>query len=340
MKLGFLDLPLSERRVYFEQAAQQRGVLSVILEKDFWVCWLLGVLFDSEFGKALVFKGGTSLSKVYHAIERFSEDIDLSVSPDTLGLPQVDPATLSRTQADRWMKQAEAACGDFVRQQMQPQLEATIAEALGPRAEAWLEFVIDPQTNSPVLHFYYPCVEPEGIDYLRRSVKLELGSLTDQQPTGRHPIRPWVAEELPNAFDDWQCEVVALELERTFWEKATILHAEYHRPADRPTPSRFSRHYADMASLAIHPMAATALSLQELRERVVMWKSRFFGSGWARYDLARPGTFRLAPTSERTADLEQDYYAMRDMYLSPPQEFDVVISQLTDLEVRINRGVG
>lgn len=339
MQLAFLNLPLSERRVYFEQAAQQRGVLSVILEKDFWVCWMLGVLFDSEFGKALVFKGGTSLSKVYRAIERFSEDIDLSVSPETLGLPQTELATLTRTQADRWMQQAEAACGDFVRQQMQPRLEAIITAALGSRNDAWLEFVIDPQTNSPVLHFYYPCAEPKGFEYLRRSVKLELGSLTDQQPTGRHSIRPWVAEELPSAFEDWQCEVVALELERTFWEKATILHAEYHRPIERATPSRFSRHYADMASLAIHSVAATALSLQELRERVVMWKSRFFGSGWARYDLAKPGTFRLVPTSERIADLEQDYDAMRDMYLSTPQEFGVIITQLTDLEQRINRGV-
>jgi hypothetical protein len=95
-----------------------------------------------------------------------------------------------------------------------------------------------------------------------------------------------------------------------------------------------------MASLAIHSVAATALSLQELRERVVMWKSRFFGSGWARYDLAKPGTFRLVPTSERIADLEQDYDAMRDMYLSTPQEFGVIINQLTDLEQRINRGVG
>lgn len=338
MHLQFLALPLPERRPYFEQAAQQRGILPVILEKDFWVCWMLGVLFESDFGTALVFKGGTSLSKVYRAIDRFSEDIDLSISPDTLGLPPVDPTQLSRNQADRWMKQAESACSDFVRQQMQPRLQSAVEEVLGPTKDKWLEFVTDPLTNSPVLLFYYPCIEPEGFAYLRRTVKLELGSLTDQQPTGRHPIRPWIAEELPPAFDDWQCEVVALELERTFWEKATILHAEYHRPFERPTPSRFSRHYADMASLAVHSAATTALSLGELRNRVVNWKSQFFGSGWARYDLAQPGTFRLVPPHERTADLERDYRAMRDMYLSPPQEFSAIIKQLTGLEQRINRG--
>ena len=99
-----------------------------------------------------------------------------------------------------------------------------------------------PNTNSPVLLFHYPSLQPAGFDYLKRSVKLEFGSLTDQQPVGRHPVRPWTADVLPDAFPDWRCEVVALEVERSFWEKATILHAEYHRPAEKTTPDRFSRH--------------------------------------------------------------------------------------------------
>jgi len=81
MKLGFLELPPDERRLYVEQAAIRRNVSPVILEKDFWVCWMLGVLFHSEFASSMVFKGGTSLSKVFGVIERFSEDIDLSLSP-------------------------------------------------------------------------------------------------------------------------------------------------------------------------------------------------------------------------------------------------------------------
>src|SRR5215472_6270093 len=107
MKLGFLVLPADERRLYFEQAALRRSVSPVILEKDFWVCWLLGILFESEFASSLVFKGGTSLSKVFGVIERFSEDIDLSLSPKFLKLPE--PGT-SRNQADKWMTKAEVAC--------------------------------------------------------------------------------------------------------------------------------------------------------------------------------------------------------------------------------------
>jgi hypothetical protein len=108
MRLRFLTLPLDERRLYIDQAAIRRSVSPVVLEKDFWVCWLLGLLFGSEFAGSLVFKGGTSLSKVFGVIERFSEDIDLSLSPEFLKLPEVGP---SRNQANKWM--TKEAFGDI-----------------------------------------------------------------------------------------------------------------------------------------------------------------------------------------------------------------------------------
>lgn len=333
MRLGFLELPPEERRLYLEQAAIRRNVSPVVLEKDFWVCWLLGILFRSEFAGSLVFKGGTSLAKAFAAIERFSEDIDLSLSPEFLQLPA---AGTSRNQANKWMAKAEAACGTAVQTQIGPSLEATVEAVLGPSEQAWFQFLKDPQTKSPVLLFHYPSSQPPGFDYLKRSVKLELGSLTDQQPVGRHPIRPWVAESFPDAFTDWRCEVVALEIERSFWEKATILHSEYHRPAEKPTPDRFSRHYADTAALAKHPIASKAIGQDDLRDRVVGWKSQFFGSSWANYDQAKPGTFRLVPSAARVPALRRDYQAMRDMYLSEPANFDDVLATLAELENRIN----
>jgi hypothetical protein len=334
VKLSFLELPIDERRLYIEEAASRRGVSPVVLEKDFWVCWLLAVLFRSGFGGHLVFKGGTSLSKVFGVIDRFSEDIDLSLSPKFLGL---EAAGTSRNQATKWMAKAEAACGIAVKETIAPELERLVAQVLGERPGGWLEFLTDPATHSPVLLFHYPTIEPRGFEYLKRSVKLEFGSLTDQQPAGRHPVRPWLADTLEKAFPDWSCEVVSLEAERTFWEKATILHAECHRPAERPTPDRFSRHYADTAALAAHPIANVALKQAELRDRVVEWKARFFGSSWARYDLARPNTFRLVPGPARVSELRRDYQAMRVMYLSEPPEFDDVVRSLRKLEDRVNR---
>lgn len=337
MRLDFLELVTEERRLYIEQAALRQNVSAVIMEKDFWVCWLLDILFNSEFSANIVFKGGTSLSKVFGVIERFSEDIDLSLSPEFLKLPE---AGTSRNQANKWMKKAEAACGDAVQNQIKWAMEVAVEDVLGKNEQSWFEFLIDPSTHSPVLLFHYPSLQPNGFEYLKRSVKMEFGSLTDQQPIGRHPIRPWIADVFTDVFLDWQCEVVALEIERSFWEKATILHSEYHRPAGKATPERFSRHYADTASLAQHPEANAAIDQHELRNRVVAWKSRFFGSTWASYEKAKPGSFRLVPPAERQPALRRDYQAMRDMYLTEPASFDDILGTLSDLENRINQSGG
>lgn len=133
---------------------------------------------------------------------------------------------------------------------------------------------------------------------------------------------------------------MALEVERSFWEKATILHTEYHRPAEKAMPERFSRHYADTAALAKHPAASKAIDQHDLRNRVVDWKRQFFGSSWANYDQAKPGTFRLVPPPERLAVLRRDYESMRDMYLSEPTAFEEILAALADLEHRINHADG
>ncbi|MBA3638075.1 MAG: nucleotidyl transferase AbiEii/AbiGii toxin family protein [Acidobacteria bacterium] len=338
MRLAFLELPAGERRVYIDEAAARRGLSAVIVEKDFWVCWLLSVLFESSFRDAIVFKGGTSLSKVFGVINRFSEDIDLSLTPAFLGLDEPDAtAGLSKGQASKWMERAEAKCTTVVRDTLTPEIAAELEVQLGEGASPWLAFEVDAHSHSPVLLFHYPTTQPPALDYLTRSVKLEFGSLTEQRPTGSHAVRPWIADVLPDAFADWQCDVVALDLHRSFWEKATILHAEHHRPSEKVTPDRFARHYADTAALALHADAAGAIAQSDLCERVVRWKSRFFGSAWARYDLAGPPTFRLVPPPEREAALRRDYQAMRDMYLSEPESFERILTTLGDVERRINR---
>lgn len=339
MTLAFLGLPAAERKVYIDEAAARRGLAPVILEKDFWVCWLLNILFQSSFRDAIVFKGGTSLSKVFGVINRFSEDIDLSLAPAFLGLDEPDAmADLSKNQAHKWMDQAEAKCIAAARDVLAPEILASIEGQLGPNQSPWVTFEVDPHSRSPVLYFHYPTTQPPALDYLKRSVKLEFGSLTEQRPTAGHPVSPWIAHVLPEAFGDWQCEVVALDLHRSFWEKATILHAEYHRPVEKVTPDRFARHYADAAALALHADASGAVTRSDLCERVVRWKSRFFGSAWARYDLAVPPTFRLVPPPEREAALRRDYQAMRDMYLAEPTPFEDVLATLASVERQVNEG--
>lgn len=340
MKLEFFKRPPADQAVIIREVAARRGLLAVMVEKDFWVSWTLAVLFaHPEFGEQLVFKGGTSLSKVFGVIERFSEDIDLSVSPTFLGISEewVEEAG-SRNKRTERMDELEEACTDKVRERFEPELERIARESLGKPSDgaAWMEFQVDEETHSPVVLFHYPSNELTGFDYLRRSVKMEFGSLTDQRPAGEHTISPWLAEEFPELLADFRCELVALELERTFWEKATILHAEYHRDAAKPIRDRFSRHYSDMAAIEEHAEAAPALANAELRQRVVDWKSRFFSANWARYDLAKAGTFHLAPPEFRIAELDKDYRAMRPMFLNEPPPFETIVKTLSDLEQRIN----
>ena len=341
MKLDFFKRPVSDQALFIRETAARRGLLPVMVEKDFWVSWTLAVLFaHPEFGGQLVFKGGTSLSKVFDVIERFSEDIDLSVSPAFLGISEEWVEEVhSRNKRTERMQELEAACIERVRTRFVPELERIARESLGERRGGgnWMEFQVDAATHSPVVLFHYPSNELTGFVYLGRSVKMEFGSLTDQKPVGTHAVTSWVAEEFPKQLADFRCELVVLELERTFWEKATILHAEHHRDPAKPIRDRFSRHYSDMAALARHAVLERALARAELRQRVADWKNRFFAATWAHYDLAKPGTFRIVPPDFRLPELDRDYRAMRPMFLTEPPSFASIIEALRGLENRINQ---
>ncbi|PIQ54151.1 MAG: hypothetical protein COW02_05430 [Comamonadaceae bacterium CG12_big_fil_rev_8_21_14_0_65_59_15] len=340
MSNRFLVLSTQDRKLAFDNAALSLHLNAVILEKDFWVSWLLGLLFaQPDLAPFLVFKGGTSLSKVFGVIDRFSEDIDLCLVPEFVGADALGfDALTSRVKRDAAVLEMQRLCADKVQQVLLPLLEGAIIDALGTApAGKWLHYELDVDAKSPILYFRYPTSQGHGIGYVRREVKLEMGTLTDQQPTGRYPIAPMVASVFVPLFSDWQCEVVALELQRTFWEKATILHAEYHRPHDSPTPDRYARHYFDMVRLLAHADAQQFLADKAQCERVVDWKSRVFARGWARYDLARHGTFRLVPPMARQADLARDYATMRPMFMTEPPSFDVLLMVLADAENVINK---
>jgi hypothetical protein len=328
-----------ERGVFIQEAAGRLGISPVIIEKDYWVCWLLGKIFaDPRWEPHLVFKGGTSLSKVFKAIQRFSEDIDLSVSPVLLGHPEIElDEAPSKSMRQKRFKHLQTTCAEMVANRLCADLETVARNHLGQRSDRgdWFHYEVDPRTDSPVLWFDYDSTLPAAGGYIVPAVKLEFGSLTDQRPVGRHTITPMVAEALPE-LEEERDEVVAMEVERTFWEKATILHAEYHRPAVQPFGERFSRHYSDLAALWKRPAGTAALARLDLLGRVALFKSRFFGSTWANYAEAKPGGLRLVPPSHRTSEVLQDYGKMEPMFLALPPTFEEVIETLREAEDRIN----
>ncbi len=340
--IEFAKLPPDERITYFEEVANRRGLNKLIVEKDFWVSFTLQMLFShSKLANILVFKGGTSLSKAFGIIKRFSEDIDLSLDPGWLGFdaenaPDKAP---SRSQFDKRWKKMEEACISAVKDRIHPILKTTITEALrdGASGSGELNFQIDPQTGSPVLLFNYPTSEPENAGYMRPQVKLEFGSLTDQRPIGTHSVTSWVAEEFPELFENPGCEVVVLDVERSFWEKATILHAEFHRPAELPMRSRLSRDYYDVACLATHDTGRRALRNLPLLHRVVQHKRTYFRSSWANYEAAKPGSLKLLPPNFRMGDLKADYHAMKPMFFEKPPTFDELLNTIAKLEEAVNK---
>lgn len=337
----FATLPPQQRADFFNRLEALAGTNPVIAEKDFWVVWLLGIIFKlPELGGHAVFKGGTSLSMVFGAIARFSEDIDLGIRPETLGWPEDQLESASKNAwTERIRPQLEADCARYVEQHWLPRLETEAIRALGPAApdKTWLRYQLDEASHSPLILFDYPGALPRGMEYIARSVKIEFGSLADQRPAGGHPIRAMVSKIMPEGFPDFGAEVVALEIERTFWEKATILHAEFHRPAAKPQPARYARHYADFAALWRHAGGQRAATQLDLLERVRKHKSRFFASSWANYATAVPGTLRFAPPESRLDELRADYAAMRPMFLNPPPSFPEMLAILREAEHTLNQ---
>lgn len=328
----YLSLTLQERLELLDAASQQRGLAPAILEKDYWVCKTLDALFAlPELGSHLVFKGGTSLSKVYGLIDRFSEDVDVSFHREFLGFGEDhDPEAATGKEQTRRIEALQRACQDCIRETLLPCLRESLTSLLGDTRGWTLE--IDP-ADSQTLLFHFPQAGGPGLAYIAPAVRIELGARSDHWPAEDRAIRSYLGETFDQPIGS--ATVRSLAAERTFWEKATLLHAEAHRDPAKPMPARYARHYHDLARMAAAPEADRALADATLRERVVAHKSVYFRSGWARYDLAVPTTFRLLPQEARLPELEADHRAMVPMFFSPPPPIGDVLATLAALETRI-----
>jgi hypothetical protein len=343
-KVALLDG--SERSALFGETGAARGVANTIIEKDFWVCWTLKRLFelqDDEESPTLIFKGGTSLSKAFGAIRRFSEDIDLSFDRADLGYTgDRDPEQegISRKQAGKLIDDLGRDVEKHIVEKLMPTLRAEIAKHLGEPTNGEWSLEID-ESDPQTVNFHYPAALPEeeyeGMAYITPRVKLEFGARGDPWPTEEKTIRPYAADDFPGFFENPDCTVNVLSARRTFWEKATALHAEAHRPEDSPTAQYFSRHYYDIAMLLDTDDGQAATADAGLLEQVAKHKAVFFRSGWASYETARPGSLRLMPSEARLKDLRADYRAMEPMMFDEkPLSFDEILIRIQKLQDTIN----
>ena len=320
----------------FVLAADRMRFHPVNVEKDFWVCWLLKQLFTlPELDGWLVFKGGTSLAKCFNLIQRFSEDIDLAVDFEKLGFAgDNDPRQekMSHTKRGPLLRRMLAACQDYIAGPFLRAIRDRATRILG--AEGWTLQVSASDANT--VEFTYPASLEARLEYVRPHVVLELGTHAEPIPHGDFPVRPFAAEHYPDVFIEPVCPVTTMVARRTFWEKATILHAEYHRPLEKPPLPRYSRHYADVAMMSPASVKHEALEDMDLLRSVCVHKDRFYHCGWAKYLEAKPGTFRLLPRVERVPGLRRDYQTMQVMFFHEAPTFDAVLERLADLEREIN----
>lgn len=317
--------PDRERKDLFSETASQRGMTPAVVEKDFWVTWTLGKIFsNSDLSSVLKFKGGTSLSKVYNLIDRFSEDIDMILNWEVL--TGEDPqAQRTKSKQEKLNKEID----ELGRVYIVEVLLQKISESVGPVCHCEVD-----SADHNVLNLHYPKAFSDK--YIRPEILLEIGPLASWLPFEKHLIRPYAAEVFPGLFEKPECQVQVIKAERTFWEKATILHHEANRPEGNPQPSRNSRHYYDLAKMALASVKESALADVASLSSVVEFKKRFYYRSWARYDLARPGTFKLVPEGHVLESVRHDYKAMRSMIYGDYPDFENLLGVLRSLECEIN----
>lgn len=331
---NYFDLPISDQADLLQSLAPVMGRRAEILEKDIWLCQVLDILFQLPCRKPMAFKGGTSLSKVYKAIDRFSEDIDVTVDYRSLvaNAPELESIT-SNSQRSKLSDALKAALTTHVIDELVPALRAALASALPTQGTS-----IEVSDDAEKLWVFYPSAAENTDTYVRPSILIEFGGRNSTLPQSTLAITPDIAEYVPDLALP-MAQVSVLSAARTFWEKATLIHVECHRPSLRPSAERLSRHWYDLARLADHEIGQQALVDTELLRDVLRIKETFYRSGFSHYDLCIAGGLRLIPDAALLEALRQDYQAMlaAQMFYGETLAFETIVERLRQLEAEINR---
>jgi hypothetical protein len=329
----FFDLSLERRRSFLDEAGRALERNPVLLEKDIWVCWALQTLFalptPTQPLPLMVFKGGTSLSKVYRAIQRFSEDIDITLDHRSSGDPLHDPVTASGNQRSRFAERMKQYTADHVAQVIKPHFERSISSIPVSQLE-----IAGEELEQLIISYS----SPYGDNYVLPRIKLEFGSKNATEPHEIHLVQPDILAWQPAKQLEFPHALVAvLSAERTFWEKATLIHAEVTRRNRKLSVERYSRHWYDLAQLLVCGIAEKALVNHAVRDSVIQTKTALFAVAGVDYQEVSSGSCRLVDHA-LDALLERDFEAMIDagMFEGKPPKWSEVMEHLGQLERQIN----
>lgn len=363
MQTTFIEIlrsSVDDRRALFSTVAAYLKTEAQNIEKDLYVCWVLDFLFnrrgDDPIG--LYFKGGTSLSKAYGLIHRFSEDIDIGIYKADLHVPlEAEIAALpsvnqqQRALAEKVDEAARQYISGPLKGALTKEIEAVEGAAEQP-GHFSMGFGFDAYRNKEALDVLvvgYKSVFDTGDAYVQAAVRIEGGARPDPEPAEPRDIAPYIASEMREGMDLTVRNVTTVRPERTFWEKVLILHAmtemtekrSAEAKPDRPVPdlNRYSRHYYDVHQIWTHPDYGVATtSMRDLAEACRQHKELMFRAPDHRYDRAVPGSYRLVPTADMRAKLGADYERMSAMIFGTPLTFADVMASIEALEQHLNAG--
>lgn len=331
----FTSLPAEERREALAVAAGRLRRAVHLLEKDVWVVWIIQTLFQASFADHLSFKGGTSLSKAYGIIRRFSEDVDLTydiraLAPDLTGSAG-DPLPATRSQQKKWTDEIRARLPLWISNTVTPAIEhRLVAENLPARiAQEADRLTIEYEALTTHSH------------YIRPTVLLEFGARSTGEPAESRGIICDASAVLPE-LEFPRANPRVMRVERTFWEKATAMHV-YCAQGRFRGGERFSRHWHDLCRLHDCGVAGRAVADRELAQRVARHKSAFFperdsAGEWINYSHSVNGQLHLVPDGNALASLAGDYARMvgDGLLLDDAESFDELITRCASIEELAN----
>ncbi|MCY4420282.1 MAG: nucleotidyl transferase AbiEii/AbiGii toxin family protein [Gammaproteobacteria bacterium] len=330
---AFLSLETQEQREILQAAADKSERLPAILEKDIWLCWVLQVLFSIPDRHPMAFKGGTSLSKVYKIIDRFSEDVDITLDYRAFN-DGFDPFAdgVSKTKINRFSDRLKSFAKCYTQDVVMPAL-AKASETLA----TCNQHTIRTDDSGEKVWFSYPSAVEDPDDYLASEVLLEFGGRNVIDPNEQHTIRPDIAS-VTLEIDYPAAAVIVLSPSRTFWEKATLIHVECNRGRLSANPERLSRHWYDLVCLGQHEIGRKAIDDRSLLENVIQHKKLFFNASYAHYDDCLAGKLRLIPDKDDLLGLQTDYKAMctAGILSDDAPDFEALIGQVRAIENQVN----
>lgn len=331
--MTFLQLTDNEKIDLINQLHQEKNLPQVVIEKDMWVTAVLRALFALPYAQNLSFKGGTSLSKCWNMIERFSEDIDIAINREYFGFLG-DTFTIKQIS-----KNLRKATCKFVRDNLQVDLIRQM-ETIGIPSDLYsVKVDITPITTTDPERIFieYKSVFNEN-PYIRNTVVLEISGRSMKEPLQQLEIQSFIDEHFPQGtFVEKPFVINVVVPERTFLEKVCLLHEEFAKSQQLVRTERMSRHLYDLARMSNTPIADNALKNKKLYQSIIAHRRIFIAMKDFDYDTLIPATINIIPPENSIAAWENDYNKMQTMIYGEYLPFNKLIDKIRQLNERINQ---